>query len=332
MNGPCESDTGCHVGGEPCERGIAYYLNAVRTGHADRPSAPSCLLRLQLLQPVPGTEHSLTPIRPSSALAMLVRPVEEEIHQRQTIAQELQRALDPIEALYQAQQRPTTDLVMLEGLPAINAAIDDATRRCTAELLTAQPGGGRSSTVLSEALQRSRELLARGVRLRTLYQHTVRYNPATMDYIHQITDAGASAQVRTLDELFERLIVFDREVAFIPARSDRQSALEVRNQALVAFLVDVYERAWQRATPLTSSSRSREEPSVIPGIRRTICQLLISGYVDEAIARRVGMSVRTCRSHIAKIAEQLGSTNRAQLGYLLATSDLLGEPTVTDPE
>ncbi|MFG2338925.1 helix-turn-helix transcriptional regulator [Streptomyces yangpuensis] len=332
MDEACESGSNCHVGGELCKQGLEYYLNAVRTGHADRSSAPACLLRLQLLQPVPGTEQSLTPIRPSSALAMLVRPVEEEIHQRQAITQELQRALDPIEALYQAQQRPTTDLVMLEGLPAINAAINDATKRCAVELLTAQPGGGRSSTVLSEALQRSRDLLARGVRLRTLYQHTVRYNPATMDYIQQITDAGASAQVRTLDELFERLIIFDRDVAFIPARSDRQSALEVRNPALIAFLVDVYERAWQRATPLTAGSRSREEPSVIPGIRRTICQLLISGYVDEAIARRVGMSVRTCRAHIAKIAEQLGSTNRAQLGYLLATSDLLGESAVTDPE
>ncbi|MGW7453391.1 LuxR C-terminal-related transcriptional regulator [Streptomyces sp. NPDC054787] len=332
MNEACESGNECDNSGELCQRGVEYYMDAVRTGHADQSSAPACLLRMQLLQPAPGAERTLMPIRPSYALAMLVRPIEEEIHQRQAVTQGLQRALDPIEALYNAQQRPTADLVMLEGLSAINAAIDDATQRCTTELLTAQPGGGRSSAVLSEALQRSRALLGRGVRLRTLYQHTVRYNPATMDYIHQITDAGASAQVRTLDELFERMIIFDREVAFIPARSDRQSALEVRNQALIAFLVDVYERAWQRGTPLTSSSRSREEPSVIPGIRRTICQLLISGYVDEAIARRLGMSVRTCRSHIAKIAEQLGSTNRAQLGYLLATSDLLGDSGVKDPE
>ncbi|WP_435060034.1 LuxR C-terminal-related transcriptional regulator [Streptomyces sp. bgisy060] len=332
MREACESGTDCHNGGAPCGNGVEYYLNAVRAGLADQSSAPACLLRLQLLQPVPGTEQSLTPIRPSSALAMLVRPIEEEIHQRQAIAQGLQRALDPIETLYNAQQRPTTDLVMLTGLPAINAAIDDATERCTSELLTAQPGGSRSVTVLTEALQRSRDLLARGVRLRTLYQHTVRHNPATMEYVHQVTDAGARAQVRTLDELFERLIIFDREVAFIPARSDRQSALEVRNQALITFLVDVYEHAWQRATPLAPRGRSREEPSVVPSIRRTICQLLISGYVDEAIARRLGMSVRTCRSHIAKIAEQLGSTNRAQLGYLLATSDLLGEPDTTVPE
>ncbi|MFF4528121.1 LuxR C-terminal-related transcriptional regulator [Streptomyces sp. NPDC001407] len=332
MNESCESGNGCRIDGALCKRGVRYYLDAVRTGHADQPSTPACLLRLQLLQPVPGPEQFLTPIRPSAALAMLVRPIEQEIQQRQEVAQELQRALDPIEALYNAQQRPVSDLAMLEGLPAINAAIDLATKRCTTELLTSQPGGGRSSAVLSEALQRSRDLIARGVRLRTLYQHTVRYNPATMDYIHQITEAGDSAQVRTLDELFERLIIFDREVAFIPARSDRQSALEVRNPALITFLVDVYERAWQRAAPLTSGSRSREEPSVIPGIRRTICQLLVSGYVDEAIARRLGMSVRTCRSHIAKIAEQLGSTNRAQLGYLLATSGLLGEPAITDPE
>ena len=37
--------------------------------------------------------------------------------------------------------------------------------------------------------------------------------------------------------------------------------------------------------------------------------------MDEAIARRLGMNVRTCRAHIAKLAAALGSESRAQLGY-----------------
>jgi DNA-binding NarL/FixJ family response regulator len=50
----------------------------------------------------------------------------------------------------------------------------------------------------------------------------------------------------------------------------------------------------------------------------------VEGLVDEAIARRLGMNVRTCRAHIAKLAASLGSGSRAQLGYLIAQSGILG--------
>ena len=54
-----------------------------------------------------------------------------------------------------------------------------------------------------------------------------------------------------------------------------------------------------------------------------IAKLLVEGHVDEAIARRLGMNVRTCRAHIAKLATALGSGSRAQLGYLIAQSGIL---------
>ncbi|MHA4820407.1 helix-turn-helix domain-containing protein, partial [Streptomyces aculeolatus] len=50
------------------------------------------------------------------------------------------------------------------------------------------------------------------------------------------------------------------------------------------------------------------------------------GHLDEAIARRLGMNVRTCRAHIAKLGTALGSDSRTQLGYLLARSGILEEP------
>jgi DNA-binding NarL/FixJ family response regulator len=51
----------------------------------------------------------------------------------------------------------------------------------------------------------------------------------------------------------------------------------------------------------------------------------VEGHVDEAIARRLGMNVRTCRAHIAKLATALGSGSRAQLGYLIAQSGILSQ-------
>jgi DNA-binding NarL/FixJ family response regulator len=58
-------------------------------------------------------------------------------------------------------------------------------------------------------------------------------------------------------------------------------------------------------------------------VQRSIAKLLIEGHVDEAIARRLGMNVRTCRAHIAKLAAALGRGSRAQLGYLIAQSGIL---------
>ncbi|MHA4818538.1 helix-turn-helix transcriptional regulator, partial [Streptomyces aculeolatus] len=49
------------------------------------------------------------------------------------------------------------------------------------------------------------------------------------------------------------------------------------------------------------------------------------GHLDEAIARRLGMNVRTCRAHIAKLCTALGSDSRTQLGYHIAHSGIVDD-------
>ncbi|WP_435303819.1 helix-turn-helix domain-containing protein [Streptomyces phaeoluteigriseus] len=60
--------------------------------------------------------------------------------------------------------------------------------------------------------------------------------------------------------------------------------------------------------------------------QHAIAALLVEGHTDAVIADRLGMSVRTARVHIAKLATALGSESRAQLGYLIGRSGIL------DPE
>ncbi|MCM2420614.1 LuxR C-terminal-related transcriptional regulator [Streptomyces sp. RKAG293] len=252
---------------------------------------------------------------------MLVRPLEEEIQQRQRRAADLQVALGPIQAMYEAHaHRSRASVTLLVGLPAIDAAVEEAATACKEESITVQPGGGRTPATLTSALERARALADRGVRTRTLYQHTVRHSAPTMAYIERMAEVGG-IEFRTLDELFERLIIFDRTTAFVPARSDRQAALEIREPALVSYLAGVFGHAWDRATPLNEPAGTDPTPGdPIPEVQRSIARLLVEGFMDESIARRLGMSVRTCRAHIAKLATHLGSTNRTQLGYLIATS------------
>ncbi|MFF5449146.1 helix-turn-helix transcriptional regulator [Streptomyces sp. NPDC012888] len=309
-----------------CDEGARLYSRALSSGRiarSDTRNAP-CLLELALLQPDPDDANLLCPVPPAVALAQRLHPIEREIQDRRRDTIELTEAFEPFLAISTQVPASTHAITVLEGFDRINAALNLATADCHTEMLTIQPGGGRSAPVLTQALQRDQPLTDRGVSIRTLYQHTARHSRGTLAYVERIS--AGKVEIRTLEELIPRLIVFDRTVAFIPVSDDRSIALELRHPGLVEYLINVFEALWHRATPLTEQIPYTTTTSGISGVQRSIAQLLVEGHVDEAIARRLGMNVRTCRAHIAKLAGTLGSGSRAQLGYLIAQSGILGGP------
>ncbi|MCP3822527.1 helix-turn-helix transcriptional regulator [Streptomyces sp. A3M-1-3] len=314
-----------HAVTDLCDEGARLYVSALSTGRIARTDAEAapCLLEFALLHPDPDDANWLRPVPPSVALAQRLHPIEREIQDRRRISIELTDSFEPFMAISAQSPASTHAITVLEGFDRINAALNLATAECHAEMLTIQPGGGRSAHALTQALERDRPLIDRGVSIRTLYQHTVRHSQGTLAYVERIS--GGKVEIRTLEELIERLIVFDRTVAFIPARDDRRVALELRHPGLVEYLIKVFEQLWQRAVPLMEEVPYDPTPDGISGVQRSIAKLLIEGHVDEAIARRLGMNVRTCRAHIAKLAASLGSGSRAQLGYLIAQSGILGK-------
>ncbi|MCS0601240.1 helix-turn-helix transcriptional regulator [Streptomyces sp. LP11] len=306
-----------------CEEGRRLYANALRTGRiarADAETAP-CLMEFALLHPDPDDVGWLRPVPPTVALAQRLSPLEREISERRRASVELAEIFEPFLALSAQGVSPTHSITVLEGLDRINAALDLATEQCRNEMLTVQPSARHPERRVIEGLERDRTLVERGVRIRTLYQHTARYSPERLAYVDQF--ANGKAEYRTIDELVERLIICDETVAFIPIRDDRQVALELRHPGLVSYLIKVFEFMWDRAVPLSAGTPYETAPDGITEIQHSIAKLLVEGHVDEAIARRLGMNVRTCRAHIAKLAQALGSGSRAQLGYLIAQSGML---------
>ncbi|EFL16090.1 hypothetical protein [Streptomyces sp. C] len=308
---------------EMCTEGARLYAAALSTGRVARgevANAP-CLLEFALLRPDPDDANQLRAVPPSIALAQRLHPIEREIQERRRTAVDLTDAFEPFLTISAQSPANTHAITVLEGFDQINAAIDLATAECHTEALTVQPGGARPTSVLSESLERATPMIDRGVSIRTLYQHTVRHSQGTLAYVDRIS--AGKVEIRTLEELIERLMIFDRTVAIIPASDDRRVALELRHPGLVDYLIKVFEQLWRRAVPLGDEVTYTHNPDGISGVQRSIAQLLIEGHVDEAIARRLGMNVRTCRAHIAKLAAALGSGSRAQLGYLIAQSGIL---------
>ncbi|MEV0962049.1 MULTISPECIES: helix-turn-helix transcriptional regulator [unclassified Streptomyces] len=313
-----------HSHDELCEAGKKLYASALRSGRIARSEVTDapCLIDMGMLRPDPDDTEWLRPVPPSIALHQLMHPLEREIQERRRLTISLAESFEPFMALNSHDPSTTDAITVLEGLNLINATLDRVIAECQEELLTVQPGSGRRPATLQEGLRRVSMLVDRGVSMRTLYQHTARHHPATMAYVERVAPYGS--EVRTLEEIIDRLIVVDRKVAFIPARSDRRVALELRHEGLVQYLVGVFEQFWLHGVPWDDQVVSyAPELDGVSGVQRSIAKLLVEGHVDEAIARRLGMNVRTCRAHIAKLASALGSGSRAQLGYLIARSGIL---------
>ncbi|MCA1220901.1 helix-turn-helix transcriptional regulator [Streptomyces sp. 8L] len=312
-----------HELSELCDEGAQLYATALTAGRILRTEAEAapCLLEFALLRPDPDDPNWLRPVPPSVALTQRLHPIEREIQERRKLTVDLAESFEPFLAISARSPAPTHSITVLEGIDRINAALNLATSECRTEMLTVQPGGGRRENILNQALERDQPLIDRGVSMRTLYQHTVRHSQGTLAYVSRL--ASGSVEIRTLEELIGRMIVCDDTVAFIPAGDDPEVALELRHPGLVTYLIKVFEQLWRLATPLAEQVAYGPTSGGVTGVQRSIAKLLVEGLVDEAIARRLGMNVRTCRAHIAKLAASLGSGSRAQLGYLIAQSGIL---------
>ncbi|WP_228121127.1 helix-turn-helix domain-containing protein [Streptomyces fagopyri] len=219
-------------------------------------------------------------------------------------------------------RRRSLKVELVPRLEEVRAALNRAAAECKTEVLTSQPGGNRVPEALEEALKRDSVTLARGVRMRTLYQHTARFNGPSQSYVAAMTQLGA--EYRTAHELFGRLIVFDREVAFIPEAGGTWGAVIIREPSIVHYMCDIFEQTWSLAQPFSDATTDGLE-TVAREVDRTIARLLAAGLKDETIARRLGMSLRTARRHIADIMESLGAESRFQAGVIMASRGLLKE-------
>ncbi|WP_329254578.1 helix-turn-helix transcriptional regulator [Streptomyces sp. NBC_01478] len=314
-----------HGAEDLCAEGLSLYVRALRDGRApaDEADKAPCLVDLGLLHPDVGDPHHLRPVAPAAVLHRLLRRSAERIADERRREERLESAFAPLLQLDGSRTADTANptLTVLGDKDRINQAITEAMADATDELLAIQPNvGPRNHEAQAVALVRDQALLDRGGRIRTLYQHTQRHRPLVLARYEQLR---GDAEARTLDEVTERLLVIDRQVAFIPASRDRSLALEVRHPSLIDWFVTVFDRLWHLAVPMYPDAVQRPSLNGISQRQRAIAGLLVEGHTDAVIADRLGMNIRTARVHIAKLAASLGSESRAQLGYLIAESGIL---------
>ncbi|UDY23328.1 LuxR family transcriptional regulator [Nocardioides sp. Kera G14] len=212
---------------------------------------------------------------------------------------------------------------------AIGPYLESLVAECQEELLTAQPQTGRdtSPSYTVQVAQGERDLLARGAKLLTLYQHSARRSSATREYVAAVTELGG--EIRTLDEFFNRIIVVDRRIAVIPAPDDLSVAMAVREPTVVAYLVDVFLRSWERARPFNARDDQAVRQIAVEQRAMTM-RMLIEGYSDPVSAKRLGVSPRTYAGYISDLKEEFEAETRFQLGYTIGQQGITPDSLSTD--
>ncbi|GAA2003050.1 LuxR C-terminal-related transcriptional regulator [Catenulispora subtropica] len=271
------------------------------------------LTDISLLQVFPGRPAPKA-VRPEVGLSMLVARQQAEMARRHQQIEEGKAALSLLLAqrAENRSQPPDSGVERLLGLDAIRDRLGELARSCQWEASSFMPGGAQTEENLDASRALDAEAIDRGVRLRTIYQDSVRNHKPTLEYAQWLGELGS--EVRTTASLPLRMLVVDRRVAVVPVDSEDSAAaaIVITSDGIVTALTALFNAVWRGASPL-GAARRRDNDGLSQQ-ERQVLRLLAAGLTDEAIARHMGVSVRTSRRVAADLQARLGTRSRFQAG------------------
>ncbi|WP_238013824.1 helix-turn-helix transcriptional regulator [Dactylosporangium sp. AC04546] len=272
------------------------------------------LAALRVIEPSPDRGRGWTAVSPHVAMARLVSPIEADAHRRAAQAARLRNQLQRLVPVHEQSQhsRYGQALEVIGDEAALTDLLDDELSRSTSTVSVLEPGVERLP------LAPYVDACEREVRFRAVHQHAVRYDPPATEFMKTLTHAGAT--FGTVDELPLRLFVFDGRTGVLITSDGPAAAVVVRQPLMVKMLAGLFDTTWNRAVSFEAAD---PQPTCVPDdVKRAILRLLATGAKDELVARRLGISVRTCRRYISEVMESIGATSRFQAGVVARASGL----------
>ena len=287
---------------------------------------------------------------PKRALEAVLFAQLEEARQRVAFMSALPDLTNQLAGQYAATtSRPGRSSEYLDDQVKANSRIRDVVAGAKTEILAAQPGGPRDKAILDEAISRDAAALDRGVTMRTVYRDTVRDHPVTSEYARRMVtrETAGCVHYRTLPGKFERMIIVDREQAFVSDHitgGPEHAAWHVTDRAVVAVLAAMFDQMWLYGEPWTGvlrSRRGRQEVDTVScpdGVRtsarqRQILRYIADGVSQPSIARRMGMSKRKLEQEVAALKALWGASTQPELiyQYALSADRLVDDSAAVDP-
>ncbi|MCG8914784.1 LuxR C-terminal-related transcriptional regulator [Actinokineospora sp. PR83] len=178
-------------------------------------------------------------------------------------------------------------------------------REITVLATTYRPGAPEFSREVAETI------LRRGGTVRVVLATDLLAVDAVSDHAGWLAARGAPP--RTADRVPLHTLLIDDDLAVV---TDPTGERFVREPARLDALHATAERLWARGVPLAHLPRSRPRTE-------QVLRLLAEGLTDEAVARRIGVSVRTVRNDIATTMTGMDAHSRFQAGVRAAQLGLI---------
>jgi DNA-binding NarL/FixJ family response regulator len=279
---------------------------ALLTGAPPARIRESCnrLLTLGLLQP-PDSLGGIRAVDPRVAIRALIR-------RRETESELLAATAEEMSTVYEAgllREEPSRLVEVVSGEGANAARLEELYARAEHEVCVFDTPPYLAP--LTPQLDLQADLLDRGVACRTVYAATALEDPDVLFHAWRMVELGE--QARVLPAVPVKLLVVDGRRAMVPLTASGTGgycAAVVRHSGVTEALQKLFDLAWQQATPL---GQPVGEGELAEG-ERTLIRLLAAGMKDEAVARHLGVSLRTLRRRVSELQDRLGAASRFQLG------------------
>lgn len=269
------------------------------------PAAREALAHLEsmgLVTRTPEKKSLLIPSLPDIALEALVSKREEELARVRVEAAELAerfshrikgvKGLSPVELVrgYEATQQQWIQ---------VQRSAKRAVRLFDRPPYVMSPGAPNPEEL---------KLLERGVRYRVIYDSDSFDVDGKLKAALACVDAGEEARV--INRVPIKLIVADENLALThnPQPSTIRDSMVVHQSSLLDALIVLFDTLWEQAAPLVQASSG--ETHELDEIDARIIAFLASGNQDQAIARRLGLGLRTVRRRVGILMERLGAKTR----------------------
>ncbi|MCX5209983.1 LuxR C-terminal-related transcriptional regulator [Kitasatospora sp. NBC_00240] len=332
MSGP--QPIGLDPFGEAVYRTMLLHPELDTQGIADRLEAPEPEVRaaldhladLALTRPT-GAEDRWRAVNPELGLATLLARQEAEAARRQQEIERSRAAMAGLIAEYASVHAPANQsgIELISSLGDVRDRLVQLASDAAVEVLSLAPGGPQPPQVMEASRALDLETLERGVRMRTVYQDSVRNDPATVQYARWLHGLGGA--VRTLPTLPLRMILVDNATAIVPIDPEdpRKGAVLLHSPGVIAALRALFEQLWDQARPL--GEPVQRGPHGLTAQERELLRLLAEGLTDERAGQRLGVSLRTIRRMMADLMVRMDARSRFQAGIQVAALGWLGETT-----
>jgi DNA-binding CsgD family transcriptional regulator/DNA-binding Lrp family transcriptional regulator len=260
---------------------------------------------------------AVEPVQPSTALEVLFLERRQQLELARAEAQRLAKKF------YVAKRDdPRHSIEAVDGL-SVTWTFEELQRAAVREIrgFDTPPYGGDPPDAPMIAIPTELELLAAGIRYRIVYDATALDFPGMVtSSLPELLVAGEEARVYS--RLPMKLAIADDDVALIavPAGDEVGETLVIRSAPVVLALSLLFDLVWERSASLHLDTQRRASPdageNALTAEDRVLLGLLASGLKEAAIARHLGIALRTVGRRTQRLMTLLGAQTRFQAGVI----------------